>query len=51
MHIDLLEMSDSWLEDLDVRKPYGNIIREGDPEMPLTLGGVQDFVAGRLVEN
>jgi hypothetical protein len=51
MNIDLLEMSDGWLEDLDVRKPDGNIIREGDPEMAVTLGGFQDFVAGRLVEN
>ena len=50
MNINLLEMSDSWLEDLDVRKPHGNIIREGDPEMAVTLGGFQDFVAGRLVE-
>ena len=51
MNIDLLEMSDGWLDDLDVRKPDGNIIREGDPEIAVTLGGFQDFVAGRLVEN
>jgi hypothetical protein len=51
MNIDLLEMSDGWFDDLDVRKPHGNIIREGDPEMAVTLGSVQDFVAGRLVEN
>ena len=51
MYIDLLEMSDGWLDDLDVRKPHGNIIREGDPEMAAALGGFQDFVAGRLVEN
>ena len=44
-------MSDGWLDDLDVRKPHGNIIREGDPEMAVTLGSFQDFVAGRLVEN
>ena len=28
MNIDLREMSDGWLDDLDVRKPHGNIIRE-----------------------
>ena len=51
MNIDLLEVSNGWLDDLDVRKPHGNIIREGNPEMAVTLGGFQDFVAGRLVEN
>ena len=34
-----------------MRKPHGNIIREGDPEMAVTLRGLQDVVAGRLVEN
>jgi hypothetical protein len=51
MNIDLLEMSDGWLDDLDVRKPHGNIIREGNPEMAVNLGRFQDLVAGRLVEN
>ena len=51
MNIDLLEMSNGWLDDLDVRKPHGNIIREGHPEMAVTLGGFQNVVAGRLVEN
>ena len=44
-------MSNGWLDDLDARKPTGNIIGEGNPEMAVTLGGFQDFVAGRLVEN
>ena len=44
-------MSDGWLDDLDVRKPNRNIIREGDPQMAVTLGGFQGFAAGRLVEN
>ncbi len=44
-------MSNGWLDDLDVRKPHGKIIREGNPEMAVALGGFQDFVAGRLVEN
>ena len=51
MNIDLLEMSDGWLDDLHERKPHGNIISEGDPQMAVTLRGVQGFVAGRLVEN
>jgi hypothetical protein len=51
MNIDLLEMSRGWLDDLDMRKPHGNIIREGNPEMAVTSGGFQDVVACRLVEN
>jgi len=51
MNIDLLEVGDSRLEHLDVRKPHGNIIRESDPEMAVTVGGFQDFVTGSLGEN
>ena len=51
MNIDLPEMSHGRLDDLDVRKPHRNIIREGDPELAVTLGGLQGFVVGRLVEN
>jgi hypothetical protein len=51
VNIDFLEMGDGRLEDLDVGEPYGDIIRECDPEMAMTLGVFKDLQAGRLDEN
>ena len=50
MNINLLEVSDRRLENLDMRKPYGNIIREGNPEVAASLGSLQNFAGGRLRE-
>ncbi len=44
-------MGDGGLEHLDVRKPHGNIIREGNPEMAVSLSGFQDFLTRGLGEN
>ena len=51
VNINLFEVSDGWLEDLNVRKPYGNIICKSDPKMAMTLCRFQDVVFGRLGEN
>jgi hypothetical protein len=49
--INLLEMSDRGLEDLDVRKSDGNVFREGDPQMVVSLGSLQNFPRRCLGEN
>lgn len=51
MHIDLIEMSDSRLEHLDLRKSNRNIVRKGHPEMTLSLRLLKIFLTGRLSEN
>jgi len=51
VNISLFEVSDGGLEDLNVRKPYGNIICKSDPKMAMTLRRFQDFMFGRLGEN
>ena len=48
VNVNLFEMSDGGLEDFDVRKPHGHILRKGDPEAAVRMGSVQD-VAGRCL--
>jgi len=51
VNIDLIEMGGRGLEYLDVRKPYGNIVRESDPQLAITLGPFQNFLARCLSQN
>jgi len=51
MNIDLIEVGGGCLEYLDVRKPYGNVVRENDPQLAITLGPFQNFLARCLSQN
>src|SRR5262249_4122263 len=51
VHIDLLEMCHLWFEHLDVREAHRRVVSQGDPEMAIALGLLQDVMAGRLAQN
>jgi hypothetical protein len=51
VNVNLLEMSDRGLEDLDMRKPNGNILRKGNPEVAVSLSSLQYCIHRCLGEN
>ena len=49
--VDLLQMGHRGFKQYDVREPYWNVIREGDPEMASTLRVSEVLLTRSLGEN
>jgi len=51
VHIDFFEMCRVWFEHFYVRETHGRVVSQGDPQMPIPPGLLQDVLTGRLRQN